>query len=84
MWRDTVLSPKFFFIDASSLFPMAFFALHISWWTFWVAITGTTFFVILKSWNLTPLFCWRLIRCKIIGHVRPVQDRVIFRQRSNW
>lgn len=84
MWRNTVLTPKLFFIDASSLFPLAIWALHMSKWTFGIAITGVVFFVILKRWNLTPMVCWRMLRCKLIGPYRPVEDRVLIRQRTNW
>ena len=84
MWRNTALKPKIFFMDANALFPMAIWAFHMRVWTLCIAAAGVVTFIILGRWNLTPLSCMRIIRCRLIGPYRPVEDRLIFRQRTRW
>jgi intracellular multiplication protein IcmT len=56
-WRDSARTARFFMIDARAAFPLLFFALHIRWWTFWVAIVTIVFFGMLERYGFTvPIF----------------------------
>ena len=56
-WRDAARTPRFFGIDAFAAFPLIFMLLHIAWWTFLLALTTITFFVILERFSFTlPVF----------------------------
>ncbi|PCH57859.1 MAG: phosphoesterase [Legionellales bacterium] len=56
-WRDASRSPKFFFLDAYAAFPLLFWLMHITWWTFLTAIAAITFFAILERFKFTiPVF----------------------------
>lgn len=52
-WRDSARFPKFFGLDSRAVFPMFFFLLHITWWTFIVAALFTAFFSILIRFGFT-------------------------------
>ncbi len=84
MWRDSARTPKFFFIDARSLLPLSIWLLHMTRWTFYIALAGCGFFILLQRWRITPMVCWRLFRTKLIGPVRPVSDRTMMRKRARW
>ncbi len=52
-WRDSARFPQFFGLDSRAVFPLFFFLLHISWWTFIVAVLFTAFFSILIRFGFT-------------------------------
>ena len=84
MWRNTALRPRFFFMDANALGPFFVWALHMSWWTFYVAVVGCGFFFLMMRYDITPVTFFRILRCKLVGPYRPVTDRTNFRRRSQW
>lgn len=85
MWRDTALVPKFFFIDATSLFTFAVFVFHMSKKTFLFSLISCVFFVVLSRKRVTPLIVFRILKVKISGSDRPTStDRFILRRRVKW
>lgn len=67
-WRDSARTAQFFFIDAKSAFPLLIFLMHITWWTFWVALVITAFFGIIEHYGLSALVFWRIVRNFFAGH----------------
>lgn len=66
-WRDTGRPARFFIIDARAVFPFLGFILHISWWTFFVALAASIFFGLLERYRFTlPVFL-RWIRTTLAG-----------------
>ncbi len=69
-WRDSARTPKLFFMDAYSAFPLLFFILHIRWWTFFTCIAAIAFFVILEKFGFTVPVFRRWIRAFFAGNHR--------------
>lgn len=66
-WRDSARNVRFFMLDGTTAFPMLLFLMHIKAWTFYLAISFTIFFVILRHYGYTlPVFA-RIIRGWIAG-----------------
>ncbi len=80
-WNWTAKWPRFIIFDARSLFPLAIWALHISWFTFYIAISGIFFFGLLEYFRITPAVLFRSIRCAISGNNRYSFDPIIYRRR---
>jgi intracellular multiplication protein IcmT len=56
-WRDSARPAKFFIIDAAAAFPVLLFLVHITLWTFVVAIIAMLFFTILNRFGYSiPVF----------------------------
>jgi intracellular multiplication protein IcmT len=56
-WRDSARPAKFFMIDAVAAFPLVLFFLHITWWSFFVAIAAMIFFTVLRRFGFSiPVF----------------------------
>ncbi len=56
-WRDSGRTPRFFFMDAYSAFPLLLFLLHIRLWTFALACCVCAFFVVLNRFGFSvPVF----------------------------
>ena len=53
MWRETGSPLRFMGCDARILFPMVVWALHMAWWTFYVAVAGILAFAIAERFGLT-------------------------------
>lgn len=69
-WRDASRTPRFYFMDAFAAMPLVLFLLHISLWTFLIAIGCMTFFIILEKFKFTvPVFS-RWFRAKMVGSIR--------------
>lgn len=81
MWRNTALTPKFFMLDARTLFPMLIFFFHMRSWTFYVAIIGVGLFSMLTRKGYSPIILFRLIRMAIAGKHKTVVDPVLWRRR---
>lgn len=80
-WNWTAKWPRFIIFDARCLFPLAIWALHISWTTFYIAVAGIFFFGILEYIRITPAVLFRSIRCVISGNKRHSFDPIIYRRR---
>ncbi|GJM07234.1 MAG: phosphoesterase [marine bacterium B5-7] len=66
-WRDSARMPRFFMVDARAAFPFLVFLLHISWWTFWVAIVAMIFFAALERYGFTVPVFLRWFRSSLAG-----------------
>jgi intracellular multiplication protein IcmT len=66
-WRDSARPARFFIIDAKAAFPVLLFLLHITWWTFFVAIAATLFFTALNRFGYSVEVFLRLVRSFFSG-----------------
>ena len=66
-WRDSARSVKFIIWDASAVFPMLLWFLHMRWWTFEVSIAAICFFTLLNRYGFTVPVFLRWLRGLIVG-----------------
>lgn len=66
-WRDTARQARFFFVDAQAAFPFLLFLMHITWWTFFVALFATLFFTLLTRYGFTVPVFLRWVRSSLAG-----------------
>lgn len=66
-WRDSARYPKFFFLDSRAVFPIFIFLVHITLWTFIVALICMTFFSLLMRFGFTLGTFLRFLRAFIAG-----------------
>lgn len=66
-WRDASRSIRFFIWDGKASFPMLLFLMHITWWTFILAVVVMIFFTILNRFGFTPSVFFRRIRGVLAG-----------------
>lgn len=69
-WRDAARTPRFFFIDAFAVFPLLLMLLHIRLWTFMIALTAMTFFMILERFKFTLPVFRRWLKTTLAGPIR--------------
>lgn len=69
-WRDSGRTPKLFFMDAYSAFPLLLFLLHIRLWTFGLACCVCAFFVVLNRFGFTVPVFLRWLRAFVAGNQR--------------
>lgn len=69
-WRDSARYPKLFIFDSRAVFPIMFFFLHITWWTFIVAMIAVAFFSLLMRFGFTVAIFLRWARATIAGRRR--------------
>ena len=69
-WRDASRTPRFFFVDAYAAFPLVLMLLHIKLWTFLLALTTMTFFMVLERFKFTLPVFKRWLKTTIAGHIR--------------
>lgn len=81
MWRDTAIMPKFFILDARSMFPLLIWAFHMRMWTFCVAVVGITFFAVLERRGISIEVMFRMMKCKIAGRYKTVSRVSTWRRR---
>ncbi len=69
-WRDAARNPRFYFMDAFAAFPILFFLMHISLWSFIVSVLCISFFVMLERFKFTiPVFS-RWLKATLAGPLR--------------
>ncbi len=66
-WRDSARDVRFFIWDGKTAFPMLLLILHISWWTFGIAVSATLFFTLLNRYSFTPAVFGRWLRNFVAG-----------------
>ena len=71
MWRNTGLPVRVFMLDARACLPVLSFFVYWSWPTFWFAVLGTVFFGAISFFGLTLPALFRILRCLLVGAVRP-------------
>lgn len=81
MWRDTGISPKFFFFDARCFVMLLPFLFHISQLTFVFSCVSILFFALIERRGISPDIAMLMVRTKVIGKIRPSIDVKTFRVR---
>ena len=71
MWRNTGHPVRVVMLDARALLPLLCFVVYWSWFTFWVAVIGVTFFSTISFLGLTLPAMLRLMRRLLVGTTRP-------------
>lgn len=71
MWRFTAEPVRILVIDARALAPLGLWAVHMRWWTFYVAIGASVAFGVLAFFGLTIPVAFRMLRVLVCGPVRP-------------
>ncbi|WP_338929154.1 IcmT/TraK family protein (plasmid) [Roseomonas mucosa] len=71
MWRNTALPIRFLMLDARALLPVLCFVVYWSWTTLYIALIGSAFFGILSFFGLTLPALSRIVRCWLVGRIRP-------------
>jgi intracellular multiplication protein IcmT len=66
-WRDSARFPKMFIFDSRAVFPVLFFFLHITLWTFIVVVIAMIFFTLLLRFGFTISIFLRWVRSTIAG-----------------
>ena len=66
-WRDSARVTRFFLIDSSASFPLLFFLVHITWWTFACALAATVFFATIARFGFTVPVFFRWLRLTMAG-----------------
>jgi len=84
MWRDTGLTPRFFFVDSRILFPLFVFFLHVSKITFYIAIIGVVIFWVMGRYGWTPMVMWRSFMRFLARSYHPRHDRTTLYRRCRW
>lgn len=71
MWRNTGLPVRVLVLDARACLPILVFCVYWSWFTFYIALTGTLFFSAISFFELTLPAVLRLTRRVLVGGTRP-------------
>lgn len=71
MWRDTGSPVRVLGCDYRVLFPLSLWALHMAWWTFYIALAGIVLFAGLERYGLTVTAFLRTVRRLLAGRHRP-------------
>lgn len=66
-WRDSARPARFFIVDAQAAFPLLLFLMHITLWTFIVAILAMVFFTILNRFGFSVMVFGRVVRSFLAG-----------------
>lgn len=70
MWRNTALPTRILFLDGRACLPLLVFVVYWSRPTFYIAIGGVTFFIVVSWAGLTVSSVLRLLRRMLIGPIR--------------
>lgn len=66
-WRDSARQPRLLFVDYRATFPFMIWLFYPRWWTFWLCIAATLFFVVINFYGFSVNVFLRWIRCFIGG-----------------
>lgn len=83
-WSYTAFTPLIGPIDARAILPMAVWALHMSWLTFYIAVAGVAFFWVVYRLGYSPSALLFAVIRSLMGSIRPVVDRYTIRKRCRW
>lgn len=71
MWRNSGLPVRVLFLDARACLPVLAFVVYWRWWTFYIAISGMSFFMVISWFGLSVPAFIRLLRRVLVGCRRP-------------
>ncbi len=60
-WRNTALPVMFWAVEGYAALPLVLWAVHIRWWTFWVAVSCTTALTVIRYFGLDARSAYRLV-----------------------
>lgn len=66
-WRDSARRARLLVLDAEAVIPILLFLVHITWWTFSVAMAFSVTFAILNRFGFTVTVFGRILRHWIVG-----------------
>jgi len=66
-WRDSARSPQLWLIDASAVFPLFLFLMHMRMWTFIITMIAVIFLSILNRYGFTVPVFLRWLRTSLAG-----------------
>jgi intracellular multiplication protein IcmT len=66
-WRDTARDPKLWVFDYYAVFPIVIMLFHITWITFYIAISVMLFLSIIKRYGFSVPVFLRVIRSTLAG-----------------
>lgn len=66
-WRDSARRARLAVLDAEAVIPILLFLVHITWWTFIVAVVFSAIFAILNRFGYTITVFGRLVRSVLAG-----------------
>ncbi len=69
-WRDSGRRARFGFMDAASAVPILLFLVHITWWTFWLAVAVSAIFAMLNRYGYTVVVFGRIARSFLVGRYK--------------
>ena len=84
MWRDTARPIRFFIFDGRVLTGLAIWAVHMSMWTFYLAIAVMVLFSILEFFGMSPMAALRSARHFWTGEYRLAHNNYDIRRRARW
>lgn len=61
-WANSARRANFFGIDAVAFYPFLILIIHLSWFTFYVALTFMITLIILKFFGITPMVAIRVLQ----------------------
>lgn len=79
-WRNTGLPVMLWMVEGHATLPLVLWALHIRWWTFWLAVSCVAALTVIRFFGLDARSAYRLlgaffVRALAGGHVRPTAAR---------
>lgn len=84
IWRDTARPLRFFIFDARVLGGMVIWALHMSMFTFYLALGSMCIFSALEFFGVTPVCAIRYVKNFWAGEMRLAHNRFDIRRRCQW
>lgn len=66
-WRDSARPARFFIVDAKAAFPILLFLIHITIWTFVVAMIAMLFFTTINRFGFSVEVFLRILRAFFAG-----------------
>lgn len=70
-WYDTARAPRFFVVEARAAAPLVLWAMHMRWWTFYLALVTMVIFMVLERYRITVPIALRAVRSFLAGRRRP-------------
>lgn len=84
MWRDTARPLRFFIFDARVLMGLVIWALHMSMWTFYLALACMVSFSVLEFFGMSPVAALRAAKNFWTGDLRLSRNHYDIRRRVRW
>jgi hypothetical protein len=83
-WSYTAVRPRLFIFDARLAYPLGLWLLHWSWATFAVAAVSALILIALERMGVPPDGALLMLRCRVLGPLRPAIDLSVMRKRCRY